>query len=44
MDVRHLERLSTEEQIAKATTVWGIKEAIFKIKNERGISFPYHIF
>ena len=44
MDVRHLERLSTEEQIAKATTVWGIKEAIFKIKNERGISFPDHIF
>ena len=44
MDVRHLEQLSTEEQIAKATTVWGIKEAIFKIKNEKGISFPDHIF
>jgi phosphopantetheinyl transferase len=44
MDVRHLEQLSTEEQIAKATTVWGIKEAIFKIKNEKGISFPNHIF
>lgn len=44
MDVRHLVQLSTEEQIAKATTVWGIKEAIFKIKNEKGISFPYHIF
>lgn len=44
MDVRHLEQLSIEEQIAKATTVWGIKEAIFKIKNEKGISFPDHIF
>jgi phosphopantetheinyl transferase len=44
MDVRHLVQLSTEEQIAKATTVWGIKEAIFKIKNEKGISFPDHIF
>jgi len=44
MDVRHLAQLSTEEQIAKATTVWGIKEAIFKIKNEKGISFPDHIF
>jgi phosphopantetheinyl transferase len=44
MDVRHLVQLSTEEQIAKATTVWGIKEAVFKIKNEKGISFPDHIF
>lgn len=44
MNVRHLAQLSTEEQIAKATTVWGIKEAIFKIKNEKGISFPDHIF
>jgi phosphopantetheinyl transferase len=44
MDVRHLAQLSTEEQIAKATTVWGIKEAVFKIKNEKGISFPNHIF
>lgn len=44
MNVRHLEQLSIEEQIAKATTVWGIKEAIFKIKNEKGISFPDHIF
>ncbi len=44
MDVMRLTQLSSEEQIAKATTVWGIKEAIFKIKNERGISFPNHIF
>ncbi len=44
MDVRHLEGLTNEEQIAKATIVWGIKEAVFKIKSEKGISFPYNIF
>ncbi|WP_395063539.1 4'-phosphopantetheinyl transferase family protein [Flavobacterium sp.] len=44
MDVSHLENLSKEEQIKKATVVWGIKESIFKIKNEKGISFPNHIF
>jgi phosphopantetheinyl transferase len=44
MDVTHLENLSHEEQIKKATIVWGIKEGVFKIKNEKGISFPDHIF
>ena len=44
MDVSHLENLSDEEKINKATVVWGIKESIFKIKNEKGISFPNHIF
>jgi 4'-phosphopantetheinyl transferase len=44
MDVSHLEGLSEEEQIRKATVVWGIKESVFKIKNEKGISFPDHIF
>ena len=44
MDVSHLENLSEEEKIKKATVVWGIKESIFKIKNEKGISFPEHIF
>jgi len=44
MDVSHLENLSEEEKIKKATIVWGIKESIFKIKNEKGISFPNHIF
>ena len=24
--------------------IWGVKESIFKIKNEKGISFPKHIF
>ncbi len=44
MDVTHLENLDLEEKIKKATVVWGIKESIFKIKNEAGISFPNHIF
>ena len=44
MEVRHLKNLSISEQIEKATVIWGIKESIFKIKNEKGISFPEHIF
>ncbi len=44
MEVKHLENLTISEQIEKATVIWGIKEAIFKIKNEKGISFPEHIF
>jgi 4'-phosphopantetheinyl transferase len=44
MDTLHLENLSHEDQIKKATIIWGIKEAIFKIKNQKGISFPDHIF
>lgn len=44
MDISHLENLSEKNQIEKATLIWGIKESIFKIKNEKGISFPDHIF
>ncbi|HTO35916.1 MAG TPA: 4'-phosphopantetheinyl transferase superfamily protein [Flavobacterium sp.] len=44
MDVSHLEGLSEDDQILKATIIWGIKESVFKIKNEKGISFPEHIF
>ena len=44
MDVKHLENLSVTEQTEKATVIWGVKESIFKIKNEVGISFPEHIF
>ncbi|WP_396142354.1 4'-phosphopantetheinyl transferase family protein [Flavobacterium sp.] len=44
MDILHLQGLSIADQITKATIVWGIKESIFKIKNEKGISFPEHIF
>lgn len=44
MNVLHLENLTDLEKIKKATIVWGIKECVFKIKNEKGISFPNHIF
>lgn len=44
MDVTHLEHLENDDKIKKATVIWGVKEAIFKIKNEKGISFPKHIF
>lgn len=44
MNISHLNNLNTEDKIKKATVVWGIKESIFKIKNEKGISFPDHIF
>lgn len=44
LDMSHLKNLSIEDQTIKATVIWGIKEAIFKIKNQPGISFPNHIF
>ena len=44
MDISHLENLSNEDKIKKATVIWGIKESIFKIKNEVGISFLDDIF
>jgi phosphopantetheinyl transferase len=44
MDISHLENLNKENELIKATVVWGIKESIFKIKNEIGISFKDHIF
>lgn len=44
MDVKHLENLSENNQLVKATVVWGIKECVFKIKNQIGISFLDHIF
>lgn len=44
MDVTHLENLNKEDELRKATVVWGIKESVFKIKNEVGISFKDHIF
>lgn len=43
MDISHLENLNDNEKIKKAIIIWGVKEAIFKIKNEKKISFPNHI-
>lgn len=33
----------SEDYIRKLTVIWGAKEAIFKIRNEKGISFKEHI-
>ena len=44
MEVSHLKNLSEDDLLKKATVVWGIKESVFKIKNEIGISFKDHIF
>ena len=38
-----LNKQSQEEYIRKLTVIWGIKESIFKIRNEIGISFKEHI-
>ncbi|RBN51092.1 4'-phosphopantetheinyl transferase family protein [Flavobacterium psychrolimnae] len=35
--------LDSDEYIRKLTVIWGIKEAVFKIRNEKGISFKNHI-
>ncbi|TDD78509.1 4'-phosphopantetheinyl transferase family protein [Flavobacterium caseinilyticum] len=32
-----------QQYIRKLTVIWGAKEAIFKIRNEKGISFKEHI-
>ncbi|MCM0664868.1 4'-phosphopantetheinyl transferase family protein [Flavobacterium tyrosinilyticum] len=39
----YLDTSSVEEYIKKLTVIWGAKEAIFKIRNEKGISFKDHI-
>ena len=39
----YLNAENKEEYIKKLTVIWGAKEAIFKIRNEKGISFKDHI-
>ncbi|MCY1458756.1 hypothetical protein D9M71_761670 [compost metagenome] len=39
----YLDTSSIEEYIKKLTVICGAKEAIFKIRNEKGISFKDHI-
>ena len=38
-----LNKQNQEEYIRKLTVIWGIKESIFKIRSEIGISFKNHI-
>lgn len=42
-EFQYLIRDKTVEYIKKLTVIWGAKEAIFKIRNEKGISFKDHI-
>jgi phosphopantetheinyl transferase (holo-ACP synthase) len=42
-ELQRLKAFDNEDYIKKLTTKWGAKEAIFKIRNEKGISFKDHI-
>lgn len=42
-EFQYLDKINPEEYIKKLTVIWGAKEAIFKIRNEKGISFKDHI-
>lgn len=42
-ELSRLQRFSADDYIRKLTVKWGAKEAIFKICNEKGISFKNHI-
>lgn len=42
-ELNRLKKTDLAEYIKKLTVKWGAKEAIFKIKNEKGISFKDHI-
>ena len=42
-ELNRLQKTNPDDFIKKLTVKWGAKEAIFKIKNEKGISFRNHI-
>lgn len=42
-ELNRLQKTDLTDYIKKLTVKWGAKEAIFKIKNEKGISFRNHI-
>lgn len=42
-ELNRLQGFDSEDYIKKLTVKWGAKEAIFKIRNEKGISFKDHI-
>jgi 4'-phosphopantetheinyl transferase len=43
-EMKYLDRGKTADYISRLTVIWGVKEAVFKIRNEPGISFKDHIF
>ncbi len=42
-ELNRLKSFDNQDYIKKLTVKWGAKEAIFKIRNEKGISFKDHI-
>ena len=42
-EFKYLDQKNQQEYIKKLTAIWGAKEAIFKIRNEKGISFKDNI-
>ncbi|MGA9638359.1 4'-phosphopantetheinyl transferase family protein [Flavobacterium sp.] len=42
-EFQYLNKNNLEVYVQKLTVIWGAKEAIFKIQNEKGISFKDHI-
>ena len=42
-ELQRLKAFDSQDYIKKLTVKWGAKEAIFKIRNEKGISFKDHI-
>lgn len=42
-ETSYLNTQNTPDYIKELTVIWGTKEAIFKIRNEKGISFKDHI-
>lgn len=42
-ELARLKSIDIEDYVKKLTVKWGAKEAIFKIRNEKGISFKDHI-
>ncbi len=43
-ELQRLKSFDNQDFIKKLTVKWGAKEAIFKIRNEKGISFKDHIW
>nr|WP_315219659.1 4'-phosphopantetheinyl transferase superfamily protein [uncultured Flavobacterium sp.] len=42
-ETSYLNTQNSSDLVRKLTVIWGAKEAIFKIRNEKGISFKDHI-
>lgn len=42
-EFHYLNKEDTQDYLSKLTVIWGIKESIFKIRNEPGISFKKNI-